>query len=197
MSDTYSSATLHEAAGRIGALPSAIKPIAPTFRVRGPAVTVVSAPGDNLWIHRALDVAGPGEVLVVHTGGDCEWGYWGEVMSSAAVRRGIGGLVIDACVRDGEQLARLGFPVFARGLCIRGTAKDASAPGAINGVLQFGDVTVSPGDMVVGDGDGVVVIPRALVDTTIAAAAAREANEARIIERIEGGERTLDIYGWR
>lgn len=197
MSGTYSSATLHEAAGRIGALPSAIKPIAPAFRIHGSALTVACAPGDNLWIHRALDVATPGDILVVHTGGDYEWGYWGEVMSSAALGRRIGGLVIDACVRDGELLAQLGLPVFARGLCIRGTGKNAAAPGGLNQVLQFGDVTVSAGDLVVGDGDGVVVIPRALVATTIAAAAAREAHEARILDRIEAGERTLDIYGWR
>lgn len=98
-----------------------------------------------------------------------------------------------------EQVARAVAysSVFARGLCIRGTGKNAAAPGGINQILQFGDVTVAPGDLIVGDGDGVVVIPLALVDATTAAAAAREANEARIIERLDAGERTLDIYGWR
>jgi 4-hydroxy-4-methyl-2-oxoglutarate aldolase len=193
----YPAATLHEAAGRTGALPSGIKPVAPAFRAAGPAVTVATAPGDNLWIHRAIDAAAPGDVLVVHTGGAHEWGYWGELMSVAARRLGLGGLVIDGCARDGERLARLGFPVFARGLCIRGTAKASSALGALNEAVQIGEVTVHPGDLVVGDGDGVLVLPRASVEAILRAAAAREAKEATILERIEAGERTLDIYGWR
>jgi 4-hydroxy-4-methyl-2-oxoglutarate aldolase len=193
----FSTATLHEAAGRIGALPSAIKPIAPPFRVCGPALTVETAPGDNLWIHRAIDAAAPGQVLVVHAMGGFEWGYWGEVMSSAALQRRLGGLVIDGCVRDGEILARLGFPVFARGLCIRGTRKEAAAPGALGRAVQLGDVTVSAGDLVVGDADGVVVIPGPTVGATLDAAAAREATESQVIDRIARGEATLDIYGWR
>jgi 4-hydroxy-4-methyl-2-oxoglutarate aldolase len=193
----FSSATLHEAAGRAGALPSAIKPVAPGFRIAGPARTVATAAGDNLWIHRAIDAAAPGDVLVVDAGGAHEWGYWGEVMSAAALSLRLGGLVSDACVRDGERLARLGFPVFARGLCIRGTVKVAAAPGALDRPIRLGDVTVHPGDLVVGDGDGVVALPHASVQATLAAAAAREANEALILERIKAGARTLDIYGWR
>ena len=117
-------ATLHEAGGKIGALPSAIKPVAPGMHLCGPAVTVHSPGGDNLWLHRAFEVAQPGDVMVVYASGAYEHGYWGEVMATAAQVRGLAGLVIDACVRDGALLAGIGFPVFSRGLCIRGTSKD-------------------------------------------------------------------------
>ena len=125
-------ATLHEAGGRIGVMPSAIKPVAPGMRVCGPAVTVHSPGGDNLWLHRAIYVAQPGDVLVVHVSAAYDFGYWGEIMSCAAKTRGLAGLVIDGCVRDGAILADFGLPVFARGLCIRGTGKDHGARGWIN-----------------------------------------------------------------
>lgn len=190
------SSTLHEAAGKIGALPSAIKPVHPSFRICGAAVTVQSPPADNLWLHRAIVAARPGDVLVVHVGGHYEAGYWGEVMSQAARARGLAGLVIDGCVRDGAILERFGFPVFARGLCIRGTGKDFDARGWINAPTLFGDVTVQPGDLIVGDTDGVVAIPRARVDEVLAKARQREEDEARIIERLAAGENSLDIYNW-
>lgn len=190
------SSTLHEAAGKIGALPSAIKPVHPSFRICGAAVTVQSPPADNLWLHRAIVAARPGDVLVVHVGGHYEAGYWGEVMSQAARARGLAGLVIDGCVRDGAILERFGFPVFARGLCIRGTGKDFDARGWINAPTLFGDVTVEPGDLIVGDTDGVVAIPRARIDEVLAKARQREEDEARIIERLAAGENSLDIYNW-
>lgn len=190
------SSTLHEAAGKIGALPSAIKPVHPSFRICGAAVTVQSPPADNLWLHRAIVAAQPGDVLVVHVGGHYEAGYWGEVMSQAARARGLAGLVIDGCVRDGAILERFGFPVFARGLCIRGTGKDFDARGWINAPTLFGDVTVQPGDLIVGDTDGVVAIPRDRIDEVLAKARQREEDEARIIERLAAGENSLDIYNW-
>ncbi|MBC7378259.1 MAG: 4-hydroxy-4-methyl-2-oxoglutarate aldolase [Burkholderiaceae bacterium] len=189
-------ATLHEAGGRIGALPSAIKPVAPMFRVCGPAVTVHSPGGDNLWLHRALYVAQPGDVLVVHVSGVYDYGYWGEIMSAAAKARHLGGLVIDGCVRDGGILADFGFPVFARGLCIRGTGKDFGARGWINHPVLLDDLTVNPGDLIVGDTDGVVAVPLARAAEVVALATAREAKEAAIIKRIEGGERTLEVYNF-
>lgn len=189
-------ATLHEAGGRIGVMPSAIKPVAPSFRVCGPAVTVNSPGGDNLWLHRALYVARPGDVLVVHVSGAHDFGYWGEIMSSAARARGLGGLVIDGCVRDGAVLADFGFPVFARGLCIRGTGKDFGARGWINHPTLFDDLTVHAGDLIVGDTDGVVAVPSARADEVVAAAVAREAKEAAIVKRIDGGERTLEVYNF-
>lgn len=189
-------ATIHEALGRKGALPSAIKPVGPEMKVCGPAVTVQSPPGDNLWIHRALYVARPGDVLVVSTCGGYEYGYWGEILSAAAMARGLGGLVIDAGVRDRDQLCDFGFPVFSRGLCIRGTGKDFEAEGFINVPITIGDVRICPGDMIVGDADGVVAVGQDAVAQGADDARAREAKEAAIVERLRNGETTFAIYGW-
>ncbi|MCM3562841.1 4-carboxy-4-hydroxy-2-oxoadipate aldolase/oxaloacetate decarboxylase [Hydrogenophaga intermedia] len=191
-----SAATLHEAAGRIGSMPSAIKPVAPSFRICGPVVTVDSPGADNLWLHRAIYVTQPGDVLVVHVGDAHEWGYWGEIMSVAAKARGLGGLAIDGCVRDGAMLEQLGFPVFARGLCIRGTGKDFDARGWINHPTLFGNLAVHPGDLVVGDADGVVVLPRQRAAELVHDAEQREAKEAAILQRLRAGERTLEIYNF-
>ena len=120
-------ATLHEAAGRIGALPSAIKPVAPDMRVAGPAFTVHIPAGDNLWIHRALYEAAPGDVLVVSTSGGIEWGYWGDILNTAAIAQGLGGLVIDGGVRDVAGLSTMSLPVFSNGICLRGTIKGFTA----------------------------------------------------------------------
>jgi len=192
----FPAATIHEAAGKTGALPSAIKPVSTTFRVCGPAVTVHSPAGDNLWIHRALYAAQPGDVLVVHVSGAYEHGYWGEIMSTAAKVRGLAGLVIDGCVRDGALLEQIGFPVFARGLCIRGTGKDFDAAGGGDFPTLFADVTVQAGDLVMGDADGIVCVPRARVRTVLQAAERRVQDEAKIVERLQQGESTLDVYGW-
>ena len=188
------SATLHEAGGRVGVLPSAIKPVASAMRVCGPAVTVHSPGGDNLWLHRAIYVAQPGDVLVVHVSGAYDFGYWGEIMSCAAKTRGLGGLEIDGCVRDGAILADFGLPVFARGLCIRGTGKDFGAHGWINFPTLFDDLTVNPGDLIVGDTDGVVAVPRERAAEVVVAAQEREAKEAAVLDRIRVGERTLEVY---
>jgi len=193
----FSSATLHEAGGRRGALPSAIQPIDVRFKVCGPALTVHSPGGDNLWLHRALDLGRPGDVLVVDVSGSYEHGYWGEIMSTAARHRGLGGLVINGCVRDGALIAQIDFAVFARGLCIRGTSKDFGARGFINYPVLVGDVVVNAGDLIFGDGDGVVAVAAASVATVLDAARRRETEEAEILQRISAGESTLDIYGWR
>jgi 4-hydroxy-4-methyl-2-oxoglutarate aldolase len=190
-------ATLHEAGKKIGALPSAIRPVAPRLRFAGSALTVHSPGGDNLWLHRALDVAQPGDVLVVFASGAHEHGYWGEIMTTMAKVRGLAGLVIDGCVRDGVLLGEIGFPVFARGLCIRGTGKDFGATGWINHPITMGDIVVHPGDLVVGDFDGVVAIPQARAAEVIAAGTRREAEEAAILRRLESGEGTLAVYGWQ
>lgn len=189
-------ATLHEAGGRIGVMPSAIKPVAPSFRICGPAVTVHSPGGDNLWLHRAIYVAQPGDVLVVHVSGAYDFGYWGEIMSCAAKTRGIAGLVIDGCVRDGAILADFGLPVFARGLCIRGTGKDFGARGWINFPTLFDDLTVNAGDLIVGDVDGIVAIPRERAAEVVDAARQREIKEADTLDRIRAGERTLELYNF-
>lgn len=193
---TLPAATLHEAGGKIGALPAAIKPVAPGFRICGTAITVHSPGGDNLWLHRALVLAQPGDVLVVYTNGVYEHGYWGEVMTTAAKVRGLAGLVIDASVRDADLLEQIGFPVFSRGLSIRGTGKDYGAIGWINEPVLIGNVTVNAGDLIVGDRDGVIAIPRARAADVVQMAAKREADEAAICKRIEAGETTMQIYNF-
>jgi 4-hydroxy-4-methyl-2-oxoglutarate aldolase len=189
-------ATLHEAGGKIGALPSIIRPVAAAFRCCGPALTVHSPGGDNLWLHRALDVAQAGDVLVVHVSGAYDHGYWGEIMTTMAKARRLAGLVIDGCVRDGLLLEQIGFPVFARGLCIRGTAKDYGAIGWLNAPVLVGDITVSAGDLVVGDGDGVVVVPRLRAAEVVAKSQQRERDEAAILKRLQAGESTMQVYGF-
>ncbi|MGY2491746.1 4-carboxy-4-hydroxy-2-oxoadipate aldolase/oxaloacetate decarboxylase [Cupriavidus sp. CP313] len=193
---TLPTATLHEAGGKIGVLPPVIKPVAPRFRLCGPALTVHSPGGDNLWLHRAMEAARPGDVLVVHVGGAYEHGYWGEIMTTAAKVKGLAGLVIDGCVRDGVLLDEIGFPVFARGLCIRGTGKDYGAIGWLNEPVLFGETRVEAGDLIVGDADGVVVVPRQRAADVVARAQQREAAEAAILGRVRAGESTMQIYGF-
>jgi 4-hydroxy-4-methyl-2-oxoglutarate aldolase len=189
-------ATAHEAAGRIGALPSAIRPVgAPGLTMYGPAYTLLCGPRDNLALHHALAQAPPGSVLVCQTGGYHEAGYVGEVMVRAAIARGLAGLVLDGCVRDAEAIAALRWPVFARGLSVVGTSKDPALPQARNCRLRFdGFLDVDPGDLVLGDADGVVVIPRARAAEVLAASAAREEKERDVFRRLEAGETTLDVY---
>ncbi|MCZ6591134.1 MAG: RraA family protein [Alphaproteobacteria bacterium] len=193
---SISASTIHEAAGKIGALPAAIKPLDPAMRVCGPAFTVKGAPGDNLWLHYALDQARPGDVLVVDVGGLYDAGYWGEMMTVSAQARGLGGLVINGCVRDGREMIGLRFQVFARGTCMRGTEKDRNFKGALAQPLPLGDVLVQAGDLVIGDGDGVVVIPREQVGDAIAASNARDAREAEMMDVLRTGKTTVEIYGW-
>jgi len=189
-------ATLHEAAGKIGVMPMAIKPVARGMRFAGPALTVQSPGGDNLWLHRAIYAAQPGDVLVVSVSGAYEHGYWGEIMATAAKVRGLAALVIDGCVRDGELLGDIGFPVFARGLCIRGTGKDFGARGWIGYPTLFDNVTVNAGDLVVGDGDGVVAIPRERAEAVVEASRQREAAEADQLRRLEAGETTMRLFNF-
>ena len=191
----FSSATLHEAMGKRGSLSYGIKPIIPEMRVCGPAVTVSSPPMDNLIIHKAIVAAQSGDILVVEVGGVYEAGYWGEIMTHAAQQRGIAGLVIDGCVRDGTLIERMAFPVFARGLSIRGTKKEGL--GGINHPLTFGEIIVNPGDLIVGDGDGVVVVPREEIAQVLREAQKRDEKEAEVKRELTAGKTTLAIYGWR
>lgn len=188
-------ATLHEAAGRIGAMPSAIKPVAPSMRLAGPAYTVHLPAGDNLYIHRALYDAAPGDVLVISTSGGIEWGYWGDILTEAAVAQELGGLVIDGGVRDLANLVEMGFPIFSNGACIRGTIKGFEATAWLRKPIRIGEVVVTQGDLVVGDGDGVLALPADAVRDALLKGAARERDEADKIARIRAGETTLDLYG--
>lgn len=189
------SATVHEASGQCGALPADIKPVAAGMSLEGPAFTVLCGPRDNLALHHAIDQAPAGSVLVCSTGGWHDAGYLGDVMARAATVRGLAGLVIDGCVRDLADLGAGTFPVFARGLSIRGTTKDPLLPAGLGVRLRFPAVDVDPGDLVVGDGDGVVVIPAARAEEVRRLAADREDKEALIRGRLDDGESTLHIYG--
>ena len=185
------SSTLHEAAGRIGALPAAIKPVAPGMTVCGPAFPVKGPPLDNLALHFGIDEAKPGDVIIADVGSHYEGGYFGEVMCTSAKALGLGGLVIDGCVRDGAELAEMGWPVFSRGLAMRGTLKDLNGDLYINEQIALGEAIVEPGDLVVGDTDGVVVIPKSMAADVIKAGIAREASEAATMKRLKDGSTTL------
>lgn len=189
-------ATLHEAAGRIGALPSAIKPVAPDMRVTGPAFTVHIPAGDNLWIHRALYDAAPGDILVVSTSGGIEWGYWGDILNTAAIEQRLGGLVIDGGVRDVAGLSVMPFPVFSNGICLNGTIKGYEATAWLRQPIRIAEVVVRQGDLIVGDRDGVIALPAAAVPDALIGGDKRERDEADKIARIKAGERTIDIYGF-
>jgi 4-hydroxy-4-methyl-2-oxoglutarate aldolase len=191
----FPTATLHEAMGKYGALPSGIKPISPEMKVCGTAVTVHSMPRDNMILHRAIAQAATGDVIIAHVSDFWEAGYWGEIMAVAAQARGIAGLVIDGCVRDADPITALGFPVFARGLCIHGTTKFGD--GTLNQPITIGQVTIHPGDVIVGDRDGVVIVPADRLAETITKAQAREDKEAQVMSRLRDGETTLEIYGWQ
>lgn len=188
-------ALLHEALGKRGALSHDIKPVFPGAKVIGRAFTVHSLPGDNLMLHLAISKAQPGDVLVVTVGGFLEAGGWGEVATVACQARGIVGLVIDGAVRDVDHIARLGFPVFAAGISIKGTTKRQK--GQINVPINVAGVEVHPGDIVVGDTDGVVIVPAAEIDAAIARSHEIQEREAGIMERLKQGELTLDLLGMR
>lgn len=190
----YSAATLHEAAGKKGALPSAIKPVAPTLLICGPAVTVSSPPGDNLMLHRAIYIAQPGDVLVAEMSGHFEAGYWGDLMTAAAQYRKLGGLAIDGCVRDIAAIEKSNFPIFARGLCIRGTSKKGG--GSVQEPIRIGDVKICPGDLIVGDRDGVVIIPKSEAAQVLTKAEQRENHEECIRKELAEGKTTLEIHNW-
>ena len=191
------SSTIHEAAGSIGALPSAIKAVAPGMKICGPAFPVKGPPLDNLALHFGIDEAKPGDVIIADVGGHYEGGYFGEVMGTSARALKLGGLVIDGCVRDGAELAEMGWPVFSRGLAMRGTLKDLNGDLRINERIAIGEAIIEPGDLVVGDTDGVVVIPRAMAAAAIEASINREANEAETMDILRKGEATLvKMRGW-
>jgi 4-hydroxy-4-methyl-2-oxoglutarate aldolase len=149
-------ATVYEASGRKGFIENAIKPAAQGNRLCGLAYTVQCAPGDNLMLHKALQRAPAGVVIVASVGGMYNFGYWGGMMAAAAKARGLTGLAIDGCIRDSAEIAKMQFPVFCRGFSIKGTTK--ATLGLINYPLNFGQATIFPGDLVLGDADGMVVV---------------------------------------
>lgn len=188
----HTSATLLEAAERDIALDPALRPLWPGARLAGPAYTVQGVQGDNLALHNAIAAAPPGHVLVADVGGGA-FGHWGEVLAVAARVRGLLGLVIDGAVRDSAEQARMGFPVFSRGIAIRGTAK--RHPGVLGKPVRVGGVVVHTGDLVVGDADGLVAVPADQRQLVLDAADRRVDHEARIMSELATGRTTIELLG--
>lgn len=189
----FGSATVYEAQGAKGALDSGMKPIDPGMRLAGPAFTVDTRPADNLMLHYAMLKAKPGDVLVVDAKGFVEAGVWGDVFTEQAIKIGLAGLVINGAVRDAAAITRMGFPVFCRALSIKGTGKNQ--PGRVNVPIHIGEVQINPGDIIIGDQDGLVVVPQGEVEVAIKNSLAREEKENRFREQIRNGATTVELLG--
>lgn len=189
----FGTATLGEAWPAARLIGAPLRPLAPGMALAGAALPVRCRPGDNLALHHAIARARAGDVLVVDYGASLDSGPFGEIMALACQLRGIAGLVIDGAVRDSAQIARLGFPVFARGLNIRGTVKQDR--GTIGEPVILGGIRIAAGDIVLADGDAILVLDADDLAPALAAAAARAEREARMMDRLRRGETTLSILG--
>jgi len=187
--------TVHEARGRRGAFGTAIRPIQDGTRIAGPAVTVSCQAGDNLMIHAAVEVCHPGDLLVVVTTSPSTDGMLGELLATSLAARGVAGVVLDAGVRDVAELRAMRFPVWARAVSPQGTVK--ASPGSVNVPVVCAGQPVAPGDVVVADDDGLVVVPRADAEAVLAAARRREESETAKRARLAAGELGVDMYGLR
>ena len=184
-------ATLYEAQGAYGAVDYAIKPLSREMKLAGRAFTLNMRPGDNLMIHYALLQVQKGDVLVINCDGFAEAGIWGDVLTTQAQYIGLAGLVVNGSVRDSESIINSGFPVFSRSVSIRGTEK--KQPGKLNSVMQIGDCIVNPGDVIVGDSDGLVVIEKDRLDEVIKLATIREEKETEYKNKIMQGATTAEL----
>ena len=192
---SFGVATVHEAAGQSGYLGPGIRPVYPGARVGGTAVTVLCHPGSNLMVHAAVEQCREGDILVVTTTSPSADGYFGELIGTSVLRRGVRGLVTSTGARDVADLQALGFPVFSAAVSAQGTLKTAG--GAVNVPVSMGGQQIAPGDAVVADDDGVTVVPRLLVGEVLAAARKRAAQEEATRAALRGGELGLDRYGLR
>lgn len=188
-------ATLYEAAGQTGAMDAGIHAVVAGMRLCGPALPVRCQPGDNLTLHATIAVAQPGDVIVADVADFAEAGHWGEILTVAALSRQVAGLVINGGVRDVVAAQRRNFPVFSRDVSMKATVKQVL--GEIDVPIICGGVTVRPGDLILADDDGVVVVAAEHVEMALRAAIEREEREAEVMRRLEDGELTLDILGFR
>jgi 4-hydroxy-4-methyl-2-oxoglutarate aldolase len=188
-------ATVHEAQGRAGLMKPHMRPIYSTAKVAGPAVTVLSHPGDNLMIHAAVEICRPGDVLVVALVSESTDGMFGELLACSVRAHGVAGVVIDAGVRDVADLTEMKFPVWAKAICAQGTVKETA--GSVNVDVVCAGALVHPGDVIIGDLDGIVVVPREQAAEVARLGGERLVKEQRSRERLSSGELGIDMYGLR